>query len=54
VVSERALGTGAGLKARSPITYIQNVHTPLMLIEGESDLRIEQASALHRDAYDTK
>jgi len=29
----------ADFKARSPITYIQNVHTPLMLIEGESDFR---------------
>ena len=29
----------ADFKARSPITYIQNVHTPLMLIEGEADYR---------------
>ncbi len=29
----------ADFKHRSPITYIQNVHTPLMLIEGESDYR---------------
>jgi pimeloyl-ACP methyl ester carboxylesterase len=29
----------ADFKERSPITYIQNVHTPLMLIEGESDFR---------------
>jgi dipeptidyl aminopeptidase/acylaminoacyl peptidase len=33
----------ADFKARSPITYIQNVHTPLMLIEGESDLRTPPA-----------
>jgi dipeptidyl aminopeptidase/acylaminoacyl peptidase len=33
----------ADYKARSPITYIQNVHTPLMLIEGESDLRTPPA-----------
>ena len=25
--------------ARSPITYVENVHTPLMLIEGEADYR---------------
>ncbi|MGO9242574.1 MAG: S9 family peptidase [Bryobacteraceae bacterium] len=29
----------ADFKARSPITYIQDVHTPLMLMEGEADLR---------------
>jgi dipeptidyl aminopeptidase/acylaminoacyl peptidase len=29
----------ADFKARSPITYVQNIRTPLMLIEGESDLR---------------
>jgi dipeptidyl aminopeptidase/acylaminoacyl peptidase len=33
----------ADFKERSPITYIQNVHTPLMLIEGESDLRTPPA-----------
>jgi len=33
----------ADYKARSPITYIQNVHTPLMLIEGESDFRTPPA-----------
>jgi dipeptidyl aminopeptidase/acylaminoacyl peptidase len=33
----------ADYKARSPITYIQNVHTPLMLIEGEADLRTPPA-----------
>ncbi len=33
----------ADFKARSPITYIQNVHTPLMLIEGEADLRTPSA-----------
>jgi dipeptidyl aminopeptidase/acylaminoacyl peptidase len=33
----------ADFKARSPITYIQNVHTPLMLIEGESDFRTPPA-----------
>jgi dipeptidyl aminopeptidase/acylaminoacyl peptidase len=31
-------------KARSPITYVQNIHTPLMLIEGESDLRTPPAN----------
>jgi dipeptidyl aminopeptidase/acylaminoacyl peptidase len=29
----------ADFKERSPITYVQNIHTPLMLIEGESDFR---------------
>jgi dipeptidyl aminopeptidase/acylaminoacyl peptidase len=33
----------ADFKARSPITYIQNVHTPLMLIEGEADFRTPSA-----------
>ena len=33
----------ADYKARSPITYIQNVHTPLMLIEGEADYRTPPA-----------
>jgi hypothetical protein len=33
----------ADYKARSPITYIQNVHTPLMLIEGEADFRTPAA-----------
>ena len=33
----------ADFRARSPITYIQNVHTPLMLIEGESDFRTPPA-----------
>jgi dipeptidyl aminopeptidase/acylaminoacyl peptidase len=33
----------ADFKARSPITYIQNVHTPLMLIEGEADFRTPPA-----------
>jgi dipeptidyl aminopeptidase/acylaminoacyl peptidase len=33
----------ADFKARSPITYIQNVHTPLMLIEGEADYRTPPA-----------
>ena len=33
----------ADFKERSPITYIQNVHTPLMLIEGESDFRTPPA-----------
>ncbi len=33
----------ADYKARSPITYIQNVHTPLMLIEGEADFRTPSA-----------
>jgi dipeptidyl aminopeptidase/acylaminoacyl peptidase len=27
------------LKARSPITFVKNIKTPLMLIEGEADLR---------------
>ena len=34
----------ADFKERSPITYIQNVHTPLMLVEGESDFRTPPAS----------
>ncbi|MDP9120927.1 MAG: S9 family peptidase, partial [Acidobacteriota bacterium] len=29
----------ADFTARSPITYVAKVHTPLMLIEGESDMR---------------
>jgi dipeptidyl aminopeptidase/acylaminoacyl peptidase len=29
----------ADFKARSPITYVKNIQTPLMLIEGEADLR---------------
>jgi len=29
----------ADFKERSPITYIERVHTPLMLIEGEADFR---------------
>jgi dipeptidyl aminopeptidase/acylaminoacyl peptidase len=29
----------ADFKARSPITYVRNIHTPLMLLEGEADLR---------------
>ena len=29
----------ADFKERSPITYVQNIHTPLMLVEGESDFR---------------
>jgi dipeptidyl aminopeptidase/acylaminoacyl peptidase len=29
----------ADFKARSPITYVRNIETPLMLIEGEADLR---------------
>jgi dipeptidyl aminopeptidase/acylaminoacyl peptidase len=33
----------ADFKERSPITYIQNVRTPLMLIEGEADLRTPPA-----------
>jgi dipeptidyl aminopeptidase/acylaminoacyl peptidase len=33
----------ADFKARSPITYIKNITTPLMLIEGESDLRTPPA-----------
>jgi dipeptidyl aminopeptidase/acylaminoacyl peptidase len=33
----------ADFKERSPITYIQNIRTPLMLIEGESDLRTPPA-----------
>jgi dipeptidyl aminopeptidase/acylaminoacyl peptidase len=33
----------ADYKARSPITYIQNIHTPLMLIEGEADFRTPPA-----------
>ena len=34
----------ADFKARSPITYIQSVHTPLMLIEGEADFRTPPAN----------
>jgi dipeptidyl aminopeptidase/acylaminoacyl peptidase len=33
----------ADFKERSPMTYIQNVHTPLMLIDGESDFRTPPA-----------
>jgi dipeptidyl aminopeptidase/acylaminoacyl peptidase len=33
----------ADFKARSPITYIDKIQTPLMLIEGESDLRTPPA-----------
>jgi dipeptidyl aminopeptidase/acylaminoacyl peptidase len=29
----------ADFKERSPITYVENIHTPLMLIEGEADFR---------------
>ena len=29
----------ADFKARSPITYVRDIHTPLMLVEGEADLR---------------
>jgi dipeptidyl aminopeptidase/acylaminoacyl peptidase len=31
-------------KARSPITYVKNITTPLMLIEGEADLRTPPAN----------
>ncbi len=34
----------ADFKARSPITYIDKINTPLMLIEGESDFRCPPAS----------
>ena len=34
----------ADYMARSPITYIENVHTPLMLIEGEADYRTPPTS----------
>ncbi|MGZ7041969.1 MAG: S9 family peptidase, partial [Thermoanaerobaculia bacterium] len=34
----------ADFEARSPITYIEKVHTPLMLIEGESDYRTPPTS----------
>jgi dipeptidyl aminopeptidase/acylaminoacyl peptidase len=34
----------ADFKARSPITYIQNMKTPLMLIEGEADYRTPPGS----------
>lgn len=30
-------------KARSPITYIKNINTPLMLVEGEADMRTPPA-----------
>jgi dipeptidyl aminopeptidase/acylaminoacyl peptidase len=33
----------ADFKARSPITYIKDVNTPLMLVEGDSDLRAPPA-----------
>jgi len=33
----------ADFKERSPITYIERVHTPLMLIEGEADFRTPPA-----------
>ena len=33
----------ADFKARSPITYIKNMNTPLMLVEGEADLRTPPA-----------
>jgi dipeptidyl aminopeptidase/acylaminoacyl peptidase len=34
----------ADFKARSPITYIEQIHTPLMLIEGEADYRTPPTS----------
>lgn len=34
----------ADFEARSPITYVERVHTPLMLIEGEADYRTPPAS----------
>ena len=34
----------ADFQARSPITYIERVHTPLMLIEGEADYRTPPTS----------
>ncbi len=34
----------ADFKARSPITYIREINTPLMLIEGEADYRTPPAS----------
>jgi len=34
----------ADFKERSPITYVEKMNTPLMLIEGESDLRCPPAS----------
>jgi dipeptidyl aminopeptidase/acylaminoacyl peptidase len=34
----------ADFKERSPITYIDKIHTPLMLIEGEADLRTPPAA----------
>jgi dipeptidyl aminopeptidase/acylaminoacyl peptidase len=33
----------ADFKARSPITYIKDINTPLMLVEGDSDLRTPPA-----------
>ncbi len=33
----------ADYKARSPITYIKDINTPLMLVEGEADLRTPPA-----------
>ena len=37
------LGGPAGFAARSPITYVENVTTPLMLILGEADYRTPPA-----------
>lgn len=34
----------ADFKARSPISFVENIKTPLMLIEGESDLRTPPAA----------
>ena len=34
----------ADFKQRSPISYVENIRTPLMLIEGESDLRTPPAA----------
>ena len=34
----------ADFKERSPITYVQNIHTPLMLVEGEADFRTPPAA----------
>ena len=42
------LDTEGDYKARSPITYINNVKTPLMLVLGEDDTRTRRARAASR------
>lgn len=38
----------ADFKERSPITYVENIHTPLMLIEGEADFRTPPTGGARR------